>query len=357
MFFKSIFVLFITATLISCGGGSSIPTNSNSPPTANAGIAQSVIEGAVVILDAGRSTDANGDPLTYKWLLLSKPPGSASLLSSANELKPNFVADLVGTYVATLVVNDGKSNSAESNVTITVNAAPPTMPLLTFTIQGRDALAGNGNLFFGSWYRSESQYSNFWDFCPKITWYCSSSISGVTPFGISGFGQTYLSVIELDFNGDYAPVIVKTQAIAATLENGNIETGILAFKAESKRLASFPTGQSGGFQMNRILHLVPSSSTGDVYVFSGVVDTLAAPSGWLSETETGVDVTANVHWYNALGRQESTTVSIYSNVYHGNFSDSVRLINSFENNPSIPKGATAIFDVTVTNRFTFKRKI
>ncbi len=355
MFLKSIFVIFVVTTLISCGGGSPSATNSNSPPTANAGLAQSVIEGAVVLLDAGSSTDLNGDPLTYKWLLISKPAGSASSISSTNAIKPNFVADLVGTYVATLVVNDGKSNSTESNVTITVVAAPPTNPILTFTIKGHDALQGNGTLSATHMYRNVDQYSNFWDFCPLITWDCPNGISGVTPLGYMS-GQSYVELIGPNINNNFYPVNLSTQSIVATLENGNLETGILAFRGESNRLAATPSEQSVGFQMIRRLNVIPSSTAGDVYVFSGIVDTLAAPSGWLTDTETGVDITANVGWYNALGREERTTVSIFSAVYHNNFSDSVRLINNFENNPSIPKGASGIFTITVTNRLIFKRK-
>ena len=44
----------------------------NSAPEANAGTNQSVVLGAVT-LDGTASLDANGDTLTYKWVLLSKP--------------------------------------------------------------------------------------------------------------------------------------------------------------------------------------------------------------------------------------------------------------------------------------------
>lgn len=51
--------------------------------------------------------------------------------SRTNEIKPNFVADLVVTYVSTPIINDNKSNSAESTVTITVGAAAQTTSTLT----------------------------------------------------------------------------------------------------------------------------------------------------------------------------------------------------------------------------------
>jgi hypothetical protein len=92
----------------------------NVAPVANAGSIQSVVLGSVT-LDGSASTDANGDTLTYKWALLAKPIGSSATLSSTTSAKPTFTADLTGVYVASLVVNDGKVDSAV--VTATVNAA------------------------------------------------------------------------------------------------------------------------------------------------------------------------------------------------------------------------------------------
>lgn len=91
----------------------------NAAPVANAGVAQSVVVGAVVTLDGSGSSDANGDLLTYNWAFTSKPSGSSAALSSANAIKPTFTADVVGTYVFNLVVNDGQASSNASTVSIT----------------------------------------------------------------------------------------------------------------------------------------------------------------------------------------------------------------------------------------------
>ncbi|NCP01678.1 MAG: hypothetical protein GW862_15910, partial [Sphingomonadales bacterium] len=99
----------------------------NVAPVANAGVAQNVVAGSAVTLDGSASSDANSDPLTYAWTLTSKPAGSTAALSSATSAKPTFTADVAGTYVASLTVNDGKVNSTTVTVTITAavaNVAP-----------------------------------------------------------------------------------------------------------------------------------------------------------------------------------------------------------------------------------------
>ena len=93
----------------------------NVAPVANAGLAQNVTTGSVVTLDGSTSSDANGDALTYVWTLTSKPAGSTAALSSSTTAKPTLMADAVGSYVASLTVNDGKLSSPAG--TVTVNAA------------------------------------------------------------------------------------------------------------------------------------------------------------------------------------------------------------------------------------------
>lgn len=92
---------------------------SNIKPVANSGGNQSVVAGNMVVLSGGGSTDANGDPLTYSWSLVTVPSGSAAVLSGANTDMASFIADAAGAYVVSLVVNDGFVNSDPSNASIT----------------------------------------------------------------------------------------------------------------------------------------------------------------------------------------------------------------------------------------------
>jgi hypothetical protein len=99
----------------------------NSAPVANAGINQNVTLPAIVTLDGSASSDANRDPLNYKWALVTKPAGSSAALSSTISAKPTFTADIAGSYVASLIVNDGLIDSTVTTTTVTAavaNSAP-----------------------------------------------------------------------------------------------------------------------------------------------------------------------------------------------------------------------------------------
>jgi hypothetical protein len=97
----------------------------NSAPVADAGADQVALVGETVTLDGSGSHDIDGDQLTIAWSFVSIPAGSSATLSDSTVVNPTFVADLPGTYVVQLTVNDGAADSAPDTVTIsTQNTAP-----------------------------------------------------------------------------------------------------------------------------------------------------------------------------------------------------------------------------------------
>lgn len=101
------------------------PVQSNTPPQASAGPDQTVAVGTTVRLLGNGSSDAEGNPLTFVWVLLVRPPGSQATLSNPTSLDPTFVVDRPGVYMAQLTVNDGQVDSQPDVVMIdTVNSFP-----------------------------------------------------------------------------------------------------------------------------------------------------------------------------------------------------------------------------------------
>jgi len=132
----------------------------NIVPVARAGADQSVNEGTTVALDGSASSDADGNPLTYKW---SAPSGI--ILSSTTDAKPKFAAPEVTintSYTLTLVVNDGLVDSPADPVVITirnVNKVPlanagsdqSVNELSTVTLDGLASSDADGNALTYKW--------------------------------------------------------------------------------------------------------------------------------------------------------------------------------------------------------------
>lgn len=120
----------------------------NAPPVANAGPAQSVAVLSLVSLDGSASSDANGDGLSYGWTLSTRPTGSSATLSGADTVAPSFRTDVAGTYVATLVVNDGKVSS--NPATVTIVAAAGNTPPVAHAGNAQSVLTGSSVTLDGS---------------------------------------------------------------------------------------------------------------------------------------------------------------------------------------------------------------
>jgi hypothetical protein len=95
-----------------------VVSSGNVKPVANAGGNQLAIVDQLVLLDGSGSYDANNDPLTYNWDMVAKPKGSISTLSDPLAVNPDFVPNVNGWYLISLVVNDGELDSDPDNATI-----------------------------------------------------------------------------------------------------------------------------------------------------------------------------------------------------------------------------------------------
>jgi fibro-slime domain-containing protein len=105
------------------------PEPENTAPVANAGPDQNVYTGSTVSLDGSGSSDADGNPLTYRWTVVDQPASANIQLVDAETLTPSFAASHDGTYTIQLVVNDGYVDSAADSVSIiaaaeVINQAP-----------------------------------------------------------------------------------------------------------------------------------------------------------------------------------------------------------------------------------------
>jgi len=132
----------------------------NQTPTAVAGDDQTV-SFETIQLDGSRSADANFDTLTYTWTLVSRPEESTVSLSNDTIVNPSFFPDFVGSYVWSLIVNDGTTNSIADTVAITVlpeNEAPiadagasQSVSIKDVTLDGSNSNDPDGDTLTYSW--------------------------------------------------------------------------------------------------------------------------------------------------------------------------------------------------------------
>jgi hypothetical protein len=95
-----------------------VVSSGNVKPVADAGGNQLAIVNHLVLLDGSGSYDANNDPLTYSWNMVSKPKDSFATLSDPLIVNPDFEPDVDGWYLISLVVNDSELDSDPDNATI-----------------------------------------------------------------------------------------------------------------------------------------------------------------------------------------------------------------------------------------------
>jgi len=90
-------------------------------PIANAGLDHTTETGVTITLDGSNSSDPENATLAYQWSVTSAPVGASFTLINSNQFNPGFVTNTEGSYVISLIVNDGLLDSSPDSVTITVN--------------------------------------------------------------------------------------------------------------------------------------------------------------------------------------------------------------------------------------------
>lgn len=140
-------------------------------PLADAGLDQSVTQGATVYLDAGGSTAPDGEITSYEWTI-ERPNGTETTPGCSNCVCTSFVADQAGTYAVTVEVTDGDGVTDRDTLYVEVSArempeatleGPTTLTVGeagTFSI---DSQAGDSPLSSYAWtVGGESRDTNTW---------------------------------------------------------------------------------------------------------------------------------------------------------------------------------------------------
>jgi len=91
---------------------------SNLQPVADSGGNLAATVGDTVSLNGSGSSDPNGDLLSYRWNLVSVPFSSTAAIANGTAQIASIVPDTSGTYVISLIVNDGTIDSTSSNMTL-----------------------------------------------------------------------------------------------------------------------------------------------------------------------------------------------------------------------------------------------
>jgi hypothetical protein len=107
-----------TSQFSACATIQQVPPTTQ-PPVAHAGPNQTVSPGTLVVLNGSGSFDPNTPPLalTFLW---TQTVGPTVALTGANTATPSFTPAQSGSYVFSLVVNNGVADSPTASVTITV---------------------------------------------------------------------------------------------------------------------------------------------------------------------------------------------------------------------------------------------
>ena len=154
-------------------------STSNLPPVAVPGGPYSGTAGEPVQFDGSGSSDPDGDTLTYSW---NFGDGSAPSIPSAVATVTHTYAS-VGSYTATLTVNDGVNNPRSASTTVEILNLPP-IPVTGGPYSGKaeQSMQFDGS---GSFDPEEDPLTYSWDF--------GDGTASSTPSSVATISHTYAS--------------------------------------------------------------------------------------------------------------------------------------------------------------------
>ena len=92
----------------------------NGVPVANGGADRVAYSGLTLLLDGSTSTDPDNDYLLYNWTIEDQPEGALAILSVPTSSITSFIANAVGTYSVSLIVDDRIIESEPHLINVTV---------------------------------------------------------------------------------------------------------------------------------------------------------------------------------------------------------------------------------------------
>lgn len=206
-------------------------TTANSPPVAQAGPDRTALVGEAVDFDGGASSDVDGDPLSFRWALVTRPADSNAALSAVAGMKSGFIVDRPGIYAAQLIVNDGQADSEPDTIAVTTRNSLPVARA------GADQSAAVGNRVSLDGSASSDvdgdALSYRWSLLSRPSG--SGAVLDPADIALSGFGidrpGTYVAqLIVNDGQGDSPPdtvsvSTVNSRPVAAAGPDQNVVTG------------------------------------------------------------------------------------------------------------------------------------
>lgn len=117
----------------------------NNLPVADAGSDVQLVARCLTSLSGVASSDFDEDPLQFAWSIVHAPENSVAQLVTPNSVTTTFTPDLPGTYIVSLIVDDGYDQSVEDTVTVTATDGF----FCSWELEGEYLNAGGGEIALG----------------------------------------------------------------------------------------------------------------------------------------------------------------------------------------------------------------